>query len=159
MQRLKTALGASARGGHRPPGRSLGVGCLLFLAGAVFARSRTLNANLVDLLPESFQSVQDVRRLRERFGGIGYVVVVGTGADETALKRFADDISPKLEHLPGIRFVERRRPTEFFEQRALYFTDLEDLRTIEERVDERLAFERDKQGSFHCHGRFDKACA
>lgn len=145
MRRLETALGASAAGGHRRPALSIVIGCLLFLWGGFFARSLTLNANLVDLLPESFQSVKDVQRLRERFGGIGYVVLVGTGADEATLKRFADDISPKLEGLPGIRFVERRRPTEFFEQRALYFTDLEDLRTIEERVQERLDYERDKR--------------
>lgn len=145
MRRLEQALGAAAVRSHRRPWLSLLFGFALLLAGSFFARSLTLNANLVDLLPESFQSVQDIRQLRERFGGIGFVAVVGQGADEATLKRFADELSPVLERLPGVRSVEHRRPAEFFEKRALYFLDLKDLETIEERVDDRLSFERDKR--------------
>jgi predicted RND superfamily exporter protein len=145
MRRLELALGAAAVRSHRRPWVSIVVGLSLLVAGSFFARSLTLNANLVDLLPESFQSVQDIRQLRERFGGIGFVAVVGQGADEKTLKRFADDLAPVLEQLPGIRSVEHRRPTEFFEKRALYFLDVKDLETIEERVDDRLSFERDKR--------------
>ena len=145
MQRLEIGLGAAAARSHRRPWLYLVLGCVLFVVSSFFARSLTLNANLVDLLPQSFQSVRDVGELRARFGGIGYVVVVGQGASEKSLKQFAEDMAPKLEALPGIRFVEYRRPTEFFEKHALYFTDVQDLRTIEERVDDRLAYEREKR--------------
>ena len=75
----------------------------------------------MSLLPKSFQSVQDLHELEQRFGGLGWVAVVGKGGDPESLRRFADDLAPQLEALPGIRFVESQRPAPSSQEHALYF--------------------------------------
>jgi hypothetical protein len=129
---------------YRHPWWALAAALVLTVLGAFFARGLSLDANLVSLLPRSFQSVQDVQELERRFGGMGWVVVVGEGAEPEALRRFADDMAPRLEALPSIRFVEVRRPGSFFEDRALYFLSLEDLGEVEKRLSARITWEKER---------------
>ena len=44
----------------------------------------SLNADLTELLPKSFESVQDLEVLEKRFGGTGYAVVVGAYGESSA---------------------------------------------------------------------------
>jgi predicted RND superfamily exporter protein len=135
-------LGRVAAWGHARPGRALLFAGLLTVAGLFAARTLRLSADLSELLPPSFESVQGLEKLKERFGGIGYVVVVGQGAEPDALRRFADEMAPKVAALPGIRWVDSKRPLEFFEQHALYYLDLDDLEAVARRVEAREKWER-----------------
>ncbi|MBN8229764.1 MMPL family transporter [Corallococcus macrosporus] len=135
-------MGALAAHNHRRPVTALVCALLLSVVGLLSARHLSLNANLVGLLPDSFESVQAIHTLEERFGAQGWVVVVGEDADPAQLKRFADDLAPKLEALPGIRYVEITRPSSFFRGHALYFLSPEDLKEVERRIDARLTWER-----------------
>jgi predicted RND superfamily exporter protein len=129
---------------YRHPWWALVGALVLSLLGGFFARGLLLDANLVSLLPKSFQSVRDVHELEHRFGGMGWVVVVGENAEPEALRRFADSLAPKLEALPGIRFVEVKRPGAFFEERALYFLSLDDLNEVERRLSARIRWEKER---------------
>lgn len=142
MATLEARLGALAAGSHRRPLTALAAVALLAAAGSWAAGRLTLSADLTELLPRSFRSVQDLDVLRERFGGIGYVVVVGRHAEPEALRRFADDLAPKLAALPGIRFVEHRREYDFFADRALYYLSVEDLEEVGRRIKARERWER-----------------
>jgi predicted RND superfamily exporter protein len=142
--RLERRLGALADYNYRHPWIALTIALTLSLVGVFLARGLSLDANLVSLLPRSFQSVQDLDELEQRFGGLGWVVVVGEGAEPEALRRFADDLAPKLEALPGIRYVEVKRPGRFFEDHALYYLSLEDLQEVERRLDARLTYEKQR---------------
>jgi hypothetical protein len=142
--RLERGLGSLAMRNYRHPWWALAGALVLTVLGAFFARGLSLDANLVSLLPRSFQSVQDVHELEQRFGGMGWVVVVGEGAEPEALRRFADELAPKLEALPGIRFVEVKRPSSFFVERALYFLSLEDLNEVERRLSARIRWEKER---------------
>ncbi|HYI00144.1 efflux RND transporter permease subunit [Hyalangium sp.] len=142
--RLEQRLGRLADYNYRHPARALAIAVALSLLGVFFARGLSLDANLVSLLPRSFQSVQDLQELEERFGGLGWVAVVGEGADPEALRRFADDLAPQLAALPDIRFVEAKRPGPFFQDHALYFLSLEDLTQVEQRIESRLTWEKQR---------------
>ncbi|WP_242588813.1 efflux RND transporter permease subunit [Corallococcus macrosporus] len=142
MHRVERTMGALAAHNHRRPVTALVCALLLSVVGLLSARHLSLNANLVGLLPDSFESVQAIHTLEERFGAQGWVVVVGEDADPAQLKRFADDLAPKLEALPGIRYVEITRPSSFFRGHALYFLSPEDLKEVERRIDARLTWER-----------------
>ncbi|MCY1030404.1 MMPL family transporter [Corallococcus sp. BB11-1] len=142
MHRVERTLGALAAHNHRRPVVALLCALLLSGVGLLCARNLTLNANLADLLPESFGSVQAIKTQEERFGALGWVVVVGEDADPEQLKRFAEDLAPRLEALPGIRYVEITRPSRFFSDHALYFLSPEDLKEVERRIDARLTWER-----------------
>ena len=67
-------------------------------------------------------------------------MVVRGGAPE-ARRAFADALAPELDRLPTVDYVDVRRPTEFFEKRALYFVEKPDLETIRDRLDARLKHE------------------
>ncbi|WP_141324656.1 MMPL family transporter, partial [Myxococcus sp. AB025B] len=143
-ERFEGAMGQLAARSHRRPMHAVVVAVVLTLLGAYFARNLTLSADFVGLLPKSFPSVQDIEKMRKRFGGQGNVVVVGMGAEPEALKRFVDDLSPKLAQLSEIRYVNAQRPSEFFNEHALYYVDLEDLKTIQGRIDARIAWEKEQ---------------
>ncbi|CAM3802006.1 MMPL family transporter [Corallococcus sp. ZKHCc1 1396] len=143
-ERFEAAMGSLAARGHRRPWVALVVALLLTGMGTFFARNLTLNADLVNLLPRTFQSVQDLEKLRTRFGGMGNVVVAGIGAEPEQLKQFVDDLAPKLGTLSEIRFVNAQRPSKFLEEHALYYVDLPDLRIIQDRIDARFAWEKEQ---------------
>ncbi|RKH31146.1 hypothetical protein D7Y13_15660 [Corallococcus praedator] len=143
-ERFEAAMGSLAVRGHRRPWVALFVTLVLTGMGTFLARNLSLNADLANLLPKSFQSVQDLEKLRTRFGGMGNVVVAGIGAEPEQLKQFVDDMAPKLGGLSEIRFVNYQRPSKFFEQHALYYVDLPDLKLIQERIDARFAWEKEQ---------------
>ncbi|WP_342378185.1 MMPL family transporter [Myxococcus stipitatus] len=142
MRRVEQGLGSLAACGHRHPLLALGLALALAAVGGVLSLNLRLNANLVDLLPRSFASVQALGELETRFGALGWVAVVGEGGDAASLRRFADDLTPQLEKLPGVRFVEKERTGAFFRDKALYFLSEEDLREVYRRLDARIAWEK-----------------
>jgi predicted RND superfamily exporter protein len=103
---MERRLGALAAADFRNPLVALAISFVLLAGGAAAARSIRLSADLTELLPTTFESVKGLDQLKERFGGIGYVVVVGKGADDESLGRVADDLAPPREARPGIRYVD-----------------------------------------------------
>jgi uncharacterized protein len=139
---LENRLGAVAVSSHRHP-IAVVVVILISVGVALYAaRDLRLGADLTDLVPSDFQSMRDIRVLQDRFGGIGYIAVVGKGEDAEALRRFADDTAPRLEALESVAYVEYQRPVGFFEERALYYLDLEDLESIRDRIQDRYKWEK-----------------
>ena len=149
LARFEALLGRIAVLGHRYPLVALSLAVSLSAAGGLAARGIRLDADLAALLPPSFESVRGLELLKERFGGIGYVVVVGKGGDAASRRRFADELAPKLERLPEIRWVEHRRARSFFEERALYYLELEDLEEVERRIAARERWERRKRNPLY----------
>lgn len=141
MQRLETQLGRIAAALHRRPTSALIAAAVLTLAGLVCSSRLTLNANLADLLPRSFSSVQDLATLEQRFGGAGWLIVVGEGAEPETLRQFARDLAPRLERLEAISFVEYQRPTSFFEDRALAYVPADQLTRFENSLEQRVKYE------------------
>lgn len=136
-------LGRTALAAYRAPWLTLLILALVTGVGYAGAKRLRVDADLAELLPHSFQSVKDLEVLKERFGGVGYVVLVAQDAEPEALRRFADDIAPKLGALDTVRYVDYQRPVQFFSDRALYYLDLKDLVDIKERLDKRVAYEHE----------------
>jgi len=95
----------------RRPWIALGILALLTVGAAQAARQRlSLNADLAELLPSSFESVKDLETLKQRYGGIGYVGVVASHAEPDVLRRFVDDVAPRVDALASVRSVDYRKP-------------------------------------------------
>lgn len=139
---VETALGRLASLAARRPIATLLVLLAVTLAALVPARRLSLNADLMGLLPDDAESVQALKQVKDRFGGFGYVAVVGRGGSAQALQAFADDLAPQLERLPTVRYVDYKRPQDFFQEHVLYFLETEDLKTLEERIAERVNWEK-----------------
>jgi len=126
----------------RRPGVTLATVLVASLVSLWFASRLEVNADLSELLPRSFESVRSFDVLKERFGGIGFVVVTGQKAEPEVLRRFARDVAAKVERLSTVRYVDYLRPVDFFRDHALYFLDTKDLQVVRARLDERLAWEK-----------------
>jgi uncharacterized protein len=143
MHRLEKHLGRLAVSAHKRPFVGLTVAAVLTALGAFLSSRLDVVADLEKLLPKTFQSVQDLEPLKERFGGIGHIIFVGEDADPDKLKQFAEDIVPLLKtELPGIRYVDYKPTSRFFTERALYYLELEDLEEIARRIKEYEKYQR-----------------
>ncbi len=129
---------------HRHPFASLLAVALVTAVAFGQARTLRIDADIANLLPERFESIQALSEVERRFGGVGYVVVVASGGQPEALKAFADEVGPKFEALPSVRYVDFKRDNRWFKERALYFMALDDLGEIQEQIEDRANFERRK---------------
>ena len=72
-RRVQSYLGSLAVWAYlRPKSTLIGLG-LITAISVYLAGSLTLDTDLSELLPKSFQSVQAIQVLKQRFGGIGFV--------------------------------------------------------------------------------------
>jgi hypothetical protein len=134
---LRAALASLALLSYRRFGVVIAIASALCVVGTAAAARLRLDPDIAELLPHSYASVRDVEGLRQRFGGVGYVVVLVEGATPEARRRFADELGPRLEALPTVRYVEVKRPNRFFEDRALWFLDRADLEVLRDRLQAR----------------------
>jgi predicted RND superfamily exporter protein len=121
--------------------RTLLAAAAVAVVAAIGASRLKLDPDLSELLPPWYESVKNVEALRERFGGVGNVVVVVRGGTPEQRHAFADAVAPELASLPTVHYVDARRPNEFFEKRSLYFVDKRDLETLRDRLDARFRHE------------------
>ncbi|MHC1726631.1 MAG: hypothetical protein AB9866_11565 [Syntrophobacteraceae bacterium] len=67
------------------------IAIVLIFSISLYAAGRLrLENDLAGLLPRSYESVRDLEELKSRYGGEGYLVVVGLDADPEALRRFSN---------------------------------------------------------------------
>tara|TARA_R110002096_G_scaffold423452_1_gene630583 strand:+ start:44868 stop:47774 length:2907 start_codon:yes stop_codon:yes gene_type:complete len=136
------ALAALATAAYRKP---LIASLLIVLATALLGTGATrlrINPDLSELLPRSFDSVQNLDALRTEFGGIGHLTIVCDGENPEALRAFADALAKSIESLETVRYVDHKRPVDFFSDRALYYLDLADVEVIRDRFAARELYER-----------------
>ncbi|MFH2005792.1 MAG: phosphatidylglycerophosphatase A [bacterium] len=139
---VESGLGAAAAFFFRRPLLALGIALAVSALGGWSARTLRVDTDMANMLPKSFESVKNIERLKKRVGGVGYVTVLVSGAEDEVLRRFAREIAPKLAALPTVRYVEYQRPTQFFIDRAMYYMDLADLREVYKRIRKRTRWEK-----------------
>jgi len=112
---------------------------LLFVGSIFVAKHLKLKSDFKELLPDSFQSVQDLNRIVDRVGGTGTLIVAVEGDDQPAMIRFTEDLVAKLKAAPA-GFVNRVEyniadTKAFFEKNKYLYMDLGDLNEIKSRLD------------------------
>ncbi|HSC86763.1 MAG TPA: MMPL family transporter [Polyangiaceae bacterium] len=119
--------------------------CVLLVtaAGAWSASRLRVDPDLAELLPESYESVQDLETLKARFGGVGYVVLLFEGGSAEERRAYARALEPKLAQLETVSYVELEKPAAYLKDKALWLLDLADLRTLHDRVEARYRWEID----------------
>jgi predicted RND superfamily exporter protein len=138
---IRRALGALALACYRHAVLATLIVVALGGLGTWSAKRLVLDPDVTQLLPPGTPSVVEVERLRQRFGGVGYVVLLLEGGSVEARRAYADAIAPELAKLPTVKYVDEKLPRAFFEDRALYFADLDDLRELDRRLEARRKWE------------------
>jgi len=125
------------------------VGLLLTLVAGYFVSRLRVDSDLGALLPEDYPSVQTLEQIRARLGGVGNLRVVVTSDHPERARAFVDDLVAALNRSPLIHFVDYRVDKEFFRKHSLLYMGIEDLETIRDRVEERIAQEKIKLSPFY----------
>ena len=113
---------------------------------------RHLRSEIEELLPRSAPSVVAIDELRHRMAGLQYLgVLVDVGSPErlNAGERFLDDLEARVLRYPKTEVSDVRTgfaaERAFVEQHAAALLDLEDLKVIRERIEDRLHWEYAKE--------------
>jgi predicted RND superfamily exporter protein len=109
---------------------------------------RHLRSDVEELLPRDAPSVVAIEELRRRMSGLQYLgVLVDTGGAERlpAGERFLEDLAARVRLYPRAEVSDVRTgfaaERAFVERHAGSLIDLEDLRTIRQRIEDRLHWE------------------
>lgn len=111
-------------------------------AGGYLSSRLIFRGSFVELLPESAREVKDLGIVSEKAGGDGYLVVQVKGAPPETLQAYAHAVSPKLEALKEVRYVEYRYDIDFFKDRALLLLPVEKLRALHADLSARIQYEK-----------------
>ncbi len=111
---------------------------LLAFAGAYFSIKLKIETDFSAMLPPDKPSVRNLATLKEYFGGLGHLYLTVEHPDPALAEQFADKFVADVENLPMVRFVDFRRPHDFFKKRKWFFLELEDLKEMERRIDRSL---------------------
>lgn len=129
----------------RRPAWILAIAVLISAVGIQQARNLRIDTDFSNLLPEEYPSVQALERLRTTVGGESDVAVGIVSPSFKANKAFADTLISHALELNGPGYDEPyltradfRREVDFLKDNALYFASNEELRTVEEFLDDQI---------------------
>jgi predicted RND superfamily exporter protein len=104
-----------------------------------------LRTGFSELLPENMPSVVELRRIGDRLPSVSTLAITAESRDTALLRRFVDEMTPKLRELPSelVSSVESgsREARQFFESQQHLYADLEDLRKLRNDVVARFDWE------------------
>jgi uncharacterized protein len=114
--------------------------------GLNYALKLDIESDYSKLIPEDYDSVIALEKVRARVGGEGSDVAVGIVSPSLeATKKFADDLIPRAMKLRRgdspdtyLATVEYMRETEYLKDNALYFATNDEISTILEYLDEEI---------------------
>jgi hypothetical protein len=97
-------------------------------------------ADVKELLPNNARSVLTLAELERRFGGRSYMSVVVESPSREANRKVSDLLVERIRALPEMRSVRNQLGEEkkFFEARKWLYIDLEDLRVVQERIEDAI---------------------
>lgn len=113
---------------------------------------KNLRTDMEELLPETAQSVKDLKSVMGKVGGLNHLSVVIESSDVEAGRRFQRDVTAKLRELPPTlvaRVKDNIIPErDFFEKNKSLYIDVSDWEDIKKYVRDRIRYERKAKNPF-----------
>ena len=146
MNRLFEALRPFIRGAVRHAGGVLLGALLLSAVSAYLAADLSIDTDIANLVPESYESVQALEKLQRTVGGESDMAVAIVSPSFEANKRFAEALIPRALSLKRasdtsetyLTRVDYKREVEFLKNNALYFASNAEMRQVEQFLDDQI---------------------
>lgn len=126
----------------------LAVAVAVSLASVVAVQRLPVNTDIAGLLPKDQPSVVELRRVVQKLGGVGQLLVLVTPPDSASGEHFVSVLGPVLAKNPIINNVDYRRDKSFFERYRFLFVDIGDLRVIRDRLSAKVTDIKENQLPF-----------
>lgn len=114
-----------------------------------FVAELKLKADFIELLPQRYQSVIDLRKIVAQVGGLGNLSIAFMSEDVQASERLADDLARVLdrEFRDRIRYYDYKIDAlkAFYEAHAPLYVGVDDLETIRDRLRDHVTREKRKK--------------
>jgi predicted RND superfamily exporter protein len=127
----------------------LAIAAASIIPAGLIVRHLELHTGFNELLPDTTPSVVEMRRVSSRISGVSLLAVTAESKDTALLRRFVDEMVPKLRALPPdiVANVEGgpRAAEEFFEQKKHLYANLEELKELHDKILTRYDWEVSKQ--------------
>jgi len=120
------------------------IALLASIAGVYFTSKLTLESDLAELLPDSFVSVQTLKRIKNEVGGIGNLEILLESNNYQSLESFANDVAPMLLASPIIRYVDYKNDAAFYKKNALLFMENDELDSLQLAIQNKIDAEKQK---------------
>lgn len=118
------------------------------VVGGYLTSKLSLRSDLAELLPDSFESVQALNRMKEQVGGIGQLRIVFEADDFSAVKRLAQDLEPRLLSSPYVNYVDYKNDLAFYKRNALLYLDTATLDSLDAAVQNTIEKEKQRLNPF-----------
>jgi len=112
--------------------------------------AKNIKTDFADLLPNDYDSVSELNRIKARVGGIGPLMVVITSEDMDKAVDFMLVLADSLEKSPFISSLSRLdNKRELIEENRLLYMDLVDLQEIHDRLENHIELAKLKQSPLY----------
>ena len=112
--------------------------------------AKNIKTDFADLLPNDYDSVSELNRIKARVGGIGPLMVVITSEDMDKAVDFMLVLADSLEKSPFISSLSRlNNKRELIEENRLLYMDLVDLQEIHDRLENHIELAKLKQSPLY----------
>ena len=112
--------------------------------------AENIKTDFADLLPNDYESVHELNRIKARVGGIGPLMVVITSDDLDRAVDFMEVLSDSLRGNPLISSLSTHdSKKELLRKNRLLYMDVEDLQQIHSRLDDHIELEKLKQSPLY----------
>ncbi len=125
---------------------------LAFLLSGVsfyYGKNIKLRANFADLLPDNTKSVTMLHKVEKEVGGVAILTLVVESPDLNQSKAFAEKVAPQIQALDTVDFVYYKIDKSFFKKNKILYADLEDLKDVKNRLEEKIKTEKLKQSGLY----------
>ena len=125
------------------------------IASAVLAywlvayRPLGLDTNFTTLLPQEMPCVVASKRISKLMGSTDHLIIAIDSPSPEDNIAFTDDMAKALREFDELDYVTDRQDTTFFRQRLLQYLEIDDLKTIQKRADDRLKYEKKIRNPFY----------
>ena len=111
----------------------------LVLGSVPFILDLEVKPSFQDILPDNHQSVKNIKKLTEIYGGEGFLIVGLQQGQKKELIEFARNIDTLAQSYQTIDHVVYKIDVDFFKENFLLYMELADLKEIERRILKKVA--------------------
>lgn len=112
--------------------------------------AKNIKTDFASLLPDDYESVRELNRIKARVGGIGPLMVIITSDDMDKAVDFMLVLADSLDKSPLISSLSRLdNKREFIEANRLLYMDFVDLQEIHARLDDHIELQKLKQSPLY----------
>lgn len=105
------------------------------LAIWVIATTWNINSDFKALLPQTAPAALAMTEVADRVGSGSALFVVIDSPDQEANLKFAETFSTELRSIPSVALAHYHNDKTFFEKHQLLYMDVEDIKTLRERIE------------------------